>query len=206
MAITFEKVVEESTILNPMNSFAPDTGTNEHRIDPLTKETSFIATAAIEKGIKFPTGLDEKWLNEVIEQTKPTCFFCPENIEKATPKFPPEILPEGRLQRGEACLFPNMLAMAKLTAVVTLSKRHFFNGTRFGTAPVGGDDESVPAVAIVIKKAAADFKGGDSAPQTALDVRDHGDRIKFENISQYCGCLFFTVRRTVACKEQGAQS
>ena len=108
-----------------MSDFAPEASLIENRLDPLTRQSSFLATTAIEKGPKFGIELDEKWLSETIETSKKNCFFCPENLEKATPKFPPDVLPEGRLYGIESCLFPNLIAISKLTAIVTLSKRHY---------------------------------------------------------------------------------
>jgi len=52
------------------------------------------------------------------------CSFCSENIEKSTPKFPPDLIKEGRMQRGEAVLFPNLFPFAKYHAVVTVSSQH----------------------------------------------------------------------------------
>jgi len=125
MVIAFEKISDESKILNPMNDFVPEVSTIEHRLDPLTKQSAFLATTVIEKGFRLGANADDRFLNEIIEKSKTNCFFCPENLERATPKFPPEILPEGRLYGTEACLFPNLLAISKFTSVVTLTKRHY---------------------------------------------------------------------------------
>ncbi len=46
-----------------------------------------------------------------------TCPFCPERIESATPRLPPEIWPEGRIRHGRAVLFPNLLTYTKYSAV-----------------------------------------------------------------------------------------
>ena len=53
------------------------------------------------------------------------CPFCPENVLKVTPCFPPEIVPEGRMTRGDMVLFPNLAPYDSLGAVATLGSEHF---------------------------------------------------------------------------------
>lgn len=123
MNIQFKKVIEESTILNPMKNFSPERQTAEFRMDPLTGRECFNLTAA-KGGLKLPSTIDEKQMNEIAEKTREGCFMCPENVDNVTPKFPPEILPEGRLHGVGATLFPNTLVLSKFTAVVAL-KSHY---------------------------------------------------------------------------------
>ena len=130
MDIDFRKIVEKSTILNPVNNFAPETHDFEFRVDPLTGQECFINLTSIDRKMKFPVGLDKNQLNEVIEKTQPGCFMCPENVERVTPKYPPEVLPEGRLHGIESTLFPNSLAISKFSAVVSV-KSHYLKLTEF---------------------------------------------------------------------------
>ena len=67
MTIKFEKIVQESKLLNPLNNFQLDTQVIEYRVDPLTKETTLLNVTAVERGIKFPITLDEAWLKQTIE-------------------------------------------------------------------------------------------------------------------------------------------
>jgi len=47
-------------------------------------------------------------LNFYLEQSPESlCPFCSDLFEKTTPNFMPNIIPEGKFRRGEACLFPN---------------------------------------------------------------------------------------------------
>lgn len=124
MSIEFKKVVEESTILNSANNFSPETHVIELREDPLTGHECFVGLTSIDRGMKFPSAIDENQLNEIIEKTRGSCFMCPENVDKATPKYPPEVLPEGRLRGVEAVLFPNALAIAKFSAVIPLRSHY----------------------------------------------------------------------------------
>jgi len=130
MNIEFKKTVEESTILNPMKDFSPDTHTIEFRMDPLTGQACFLNLTAIEGGLKFPNALDEKQINDIAEKTREGCFMCPEKVNSVTPQYPPEVLPEGRLHGAEATLFPNILALSKFTAVVAL-KSHYLKLTEY---------------------------------------------------------------------------
>jgi galactose-1-phosphate uridylyltransferase len=60
-------------------------------------------------------------LERLAAETRETCPFCPERVETATPRFPPEVWPEGRIRRGEALLFPNLVPYAKWSSVSVYS-------------------------------------------------------------------------------------
>ena len=71
-------------------------------------------------------------LSEIVARSlRAGCPACPEFIEKVTPKFPPEIAPEGRLHQGEACVFPNIAPYTPYSAVTVPSKKHFIALTEF---------------------------------------------------------------------------
>jgi len=72
-------------------------------------------------------------VREVIERTVSDCSFCPHNISQRTPKFPPVLVPEGRIKRGECLLFPNLYPFAEYHAVATLTERHFLDLDEFTT-------------------------------------------------------------------------
>lgn len=55
------------------------------------------------------------------------CPFCPQNIEIATPKFPKEIIKEGRIKIGRAIIFPNMYPLASLHGVCVFTQEHKIN-------------------------------------------------------------------------------
>lgn len=62
---------------------------------------------------------------EVIEESRKNCPFCPTSIPRLTPKFTPETHPEGRLKRGSCTLFPNQFPYASQNWVTVLSEEHF---------------------------------------------------------------------------------
>ncbi len=53
------------------------------------------------------------------------CPFCPALFDQMTPKFTPDIIPEGRFQRGKAFLFPNAFPYDRNNAVAIFSDDHF---------------------------------------------------------------------------------
>ena len=98
-------------ILRPDLGFAPARSSVEIRWDPLTGHTSRLLAGS---GLVAPAEFD---LQGLAERTRETCPFCPERLERVTPMLPPAICPEGRIRRGEAVLFPNLLAYSQYSSV-----------------------------------------------------------------------------------------
>lgn len=91
----------------------------EIRWDPLTGASSRI----LPPGSVPPPELHD--LGELAAATRASCPFCPERIEDATPRFPAAVVPEGRIRRGDAVLFPNLVPYAKWSCVSVYSpERH----------------------------------------------------------------------------------
>ena len=125
MPIEFKKEIIESRILTPMDNFRPETHTTEHRWDPLTGWKRIFSRGLAEKGrFAFPPA-DEEMIGKLVEESRRNCFFCPQNIEKMTPRFPPDLIPEGRLWVGEACVFPNLYSINDICAITVLSSKHY---------------------------------------------------------------------------------
>jgi galactose-1-phosphate uridylyltransferase len=92
----------------------------EVRFDPLTGHTSRLIPPS---GLMPRSDFD---LAALAEETKATCPFCAPRLERAVPRFPPALLPEGWVRRGEAVLFPNLLPYSKYSSVSVYSpERHF---------------------------------------------------------------------------------
>ncbi len=53
------------------------------------------------------------------------CPFCPDLFDKLTPKFPPDVIAQGRFCRKEAWLFPNAFPYDATNTVAIFSSRHF---------------------------------------------------------------------------------
>src|SRR5947209_12571496 len=116
----FRRWIIDGEILDPERGFEPRALRVEVREDPLTGHTARLLSAA---GLLPPQDPDE--LRALGERTRAGCPFCPERVEAATPKLPAEIAPEGRIRRGEALLFPNLLPYARFSSVSVYSpERH----------------------------------------------------------------------------------
>ncbi len=119
MGITFKKKVQKTKILNPANEFKETILSVETRWDPLTKRSVRVLDLPI---IKFPPENLEDMLKKGGSQV---CPFCPQVLEKTTPKFTPEFFPEGRMRLGEVCIFPNRIPFDRHCAVVIFTQQHY---------------------------------------------------------------------------------
>jgi galactose-1-phosphate uridylyltransferase len=117
MELRAETVMVE--ILDPAHGFEPAVSQLEVRWDPLTAHTARVLPAS---GLTAPVPCD---LVPLAAETRAGCPFCSDRIDAAVPRFPPEILPEGRIQVGEAVLFPNLLPQSQYSSVSVYSpERH----------------------------------------------------------------------------------
>ena len=127
--IHFKKLQEKAVLHNPLKDFEIDSQSIEYREDPLSGFTSFIRT-----GRAFWAGIyktDEALLRKLVEETRGRCFFCPEKASTSTPKFPTDFIPEGRMTRGEATLFPNLFAHKQYSAIISITKNHYLKLNEF---------------------------------------------------------------------------
>lgn len=121
----FRKLIGKTDLFSPLFDFERDTQSIEYRKDPLTEVWCRINVKRAERVRQAQRG--EVDLGEIIDKTKKGCFFCPENIRKDTPLFPPHIWKEGRIWKGGCHLFPNLFPFAKHHAVATMTTEHFLD-------------------------------------------------------------------------------
>ena len=114
----FKRIQKETVILDPQNDMQPKKITLEVRYDPLTGRQSRISHF---RELKW----DLPDLEKLVAGTESWCPFCPEKVMQATPSFPENVLPEGRLVAGDKVLFPNIAPYDALGAVATLGSRHY---------------------------------------------------------------------------------
>lgn len=115
----FRREEETMEFLDPRDDWNVIAQKVEVRYCPLTGRTSRLLPSA---GFRAQS----PDYREAAEQTKAAgCPFCPENVERVTPKFLPQVHPEGRLRLGEAILFPNLFPYGQHTGVVALTHRHY---------------------------------------------------------------------------------
>lgn len=114
----FRKVVWSSTIIDHRCGFSRVSLPVEVRFDPLTGRPCIISEARLALPVKAD-------FSELAKLTEAFCPFCPERIEAATPKFPEEFIPEGRIKVGEAVVVPNLMPYSQYSAVTIICKKHF---------------------------------------------------------------------------------
>ena len=83
----------------------------EVRLDPLTGHSSRILP---DRGLMPVSDFD---LEAFARQTQPTCPFCPDRVDRLTPRLASRIHPGGRITRGAAILFPNLHAYSSHSSV-----------------------------------------------------------------------------------------
>jgi UDPglucose--hexose-1-phosphate uridylyltransferase len=102
-------------LLDPRRGFEPRYACVEVRWDPLTGQSCRL----LPEGSLPPPAVPD--LEALAEQSRPSCPFCAENVERETPRFPAEVCPAGRIRVGEALLFPNLVPYAKWNSVSVYS-------------------------------------------------------------------------------------
>src|SRR4030081_455093 len=110
-----EREVLASDILDPRHEYRPTPTEVEVRWDPLLGYSSRLVRGG---RLLPPSDFD---LEALGRQTQETCFFCPPRLEAVTPRFPAALVPEGRIRRGEAVLFPNIQAYSLYSSVSVYS-------------------------------------------------------------------------------------
>jgi galactose-1-phosphate uridylyltransferase len=124
----FEKITEEVRYLSPLKNFEEDLQDIEYRKDHLTGKWSRVNIQR-SKRIKQSEGTYD--YEELVKKSKEKCFFCPENLDKSTPRFNPDLIPRGFINRGETRVFPNLFPFARHHAVATVTEKHFLTTGEF---------------------------------------------------------------------------
>ncbi|MHA1863116.1 MAG: hypothetical protein ACTSWA_05050, partial [Candidatus Thorarchaeota archaeon] len=133
--IKLEKYIESAVIHSPLMNFDIDSHDIEIRVDPLTGKRCVLGLRLMEKYETLIAATDEEFLNNFVSDSSTKCFFCPEKVRSATPKFSKDILPEGRISIGESILFPNLFPLSKYHALVVPTEKHFLRPNEF-TPPI----------------------------------------------------------------------
>lgn len=118
MGLRFERYEKVTRYLDPRQQGREARIACEIRRDPLTGRGGRVAHVL---------GFEVRPVDfaSMIADSRASCPFCPERILAVTPRFPPDIVPDGRIQRGEAVVFPNLAPYDEQSAVVAMSQAHF---------------------------------------------------------------------------------
>jgi len=110
---------KEARFLDPFNGFNEGTRECEIREDPLTGRNSRILYFPLHE---FP----EPDLSGLIEKSSGgICPFCPDMVEKITPKYDPDRFTRERYRVGRAICFPNAFPYDENGSVTVISEDHF---------------------------------------------------------------------------------
>jgi len=129
--IVFESIESDVRFLNPMKEFAEDVQTLQIRKDPLLGDTSVFNPELKDKAQIFFGKCDKELIDNLVEESAKTCFFCGEAVAQSTPRFMPDFSSEGRIRVGEALLFPNLFSLGTYHPVIRLCDAHFLKLSEF---------------------------------------------------------------------------
>ncbi len=128
--LAFRKTVTRSVRLLPGDGGRPTEVPIEIRWDPVTGRTTHVSHV----GAIRPLGPDPARYAE--PEVVGFCPFCPPNRDRVTPRFPQELIPGGRLERGEALLVPNLYPYDVHSTVCILTEAHVVPPARLSAARV----------------------------------------------------------------------
>ncbi|MFH0728468.1 MAG: hypothetical protein V2B19_19290 [Pseudomonadota bacterium] len=120
----FEAIKKETIVRNPQEEMAVRRIPSEIRIDPLTGRTARICHF-------MKLHWEKPDFDALVAGTETWCPFCPDKVLKVTPCFPEELIAEGRLQKDDKVIFPNIAPYDSIGAVATFGARHYVPMTDF---------------------------------------------------------------------------
>ena len=123
----FEAIIKETVLSDPKKDGAERRISSEIRIDPLTGRTARICHF-------MKLQWEKPDFEALIAGTEAWCPFCASKVLEVTPCFPQDLIPEGRLQKNDMVIFPNMAPYDSLGAVATFGARHYIPLTAFEPA------------------------------------------------------------------------
>ena len=116
--LEFAKRKGYAKILDPRIDFALNSIEVEYRRDPLTGESGRIAHMGIVAAQKIDYSVWDK------PEHHEMCPFCPGNIERSTPRFPAELIPEGHIKKGGARVIANIAPYDRYSALTVMGPEH----------------------------------------------------------------------------------
>jgi galactose-1-phosphate uridylyltransferase len=116
--IEFRSERKIARLHDPRRDFALAEIESEVRFDPLTGDSARICHFAL----RAPPPAD---LAGIVDRSRKSCPFCPERLERVTPRFPEDLVPGGRLRRGAATVIPNLFPYDDVSALAVLGDAHF---------------------------------------------------------------------------------
>ena len=125
MVIEFKREFKLSKLLDPASNFEEKAFPIELRKDPLSDDMASVTTFRMKK-------LEKPDISQIVAKSLEIgCPFCPEAVERITPKFTPDFYPEGRIKVGEAVVFPNAMPYMPYNAITVIGSQHFIALSEF---------------------------------------------------------------------------
>jgi galactose-1-phosphate uridylyltransferase len=135
--IHFESTASTLVIRNPFKGFAPEEHRVEVRRDPILGDTSVLNPFQQNKTGFFGEN-DRAFIAQLVKKSAQSCIFCGDKLAETTASYPDELIPGGRLSRGEATLLPNLFALGAYHPLVVLSRAHFLELAEFTPSLIAG--------------------------------------------------------------------
>jgi len=123
--IRFDKHFQETSFHNPLKNHELDTHSLQIRRDPLTGTQSTFNIGLKDKAIFFFGVTDHSLVERLAEASRANCFLCDDRWKQTTPRYPEHLVAGGRVEAGEAVLFPNLFPVAQVHAVIRVGRAHF---------------------------------------------------------------------------------
>jgi UDPglucose--hexose-1-phosphate uridylyltransferase len=123
----FESIRKETIMLNPQKDMARHSIPSQIRIDPLTRRTARICHF-------MKLQWEKPDFDALVAGTEAWCPFCADKVLKVTPCFDQDLIPEGRMQKKDMVIFPNIAPYDSIGAVATFGNRHYIPMTAFEPA------------------------------------------------------------------------
>ena len=111
--IDFRAEKKLARLHDPRQGFALAEVEAEVRYHPLTGESARICHFSL----KASPPVD---LAAMVETSATSCPFCPGQLAAITPRFPDDLVPGGRLERGAAVVFPNLFPYDDVSGIARL--------------------------------------------------------------------------------------
>ncbi len=125
MTIKFRKIQTTSKFLDSRKDYEEKASSLEYRIDPLTKDMGLV------RDLRFKNPLKTDLSPLIAKSLERGCPFCKGKINTVTPKFVPDLCPDGRITVGEATVFPNAAPYMQYSAVTVICSSHFCGLSEF---------------------------------------------------------------------------
>jgi galactose-1-phosphate uridylyltransferase len=134
--LEFIKHLQKSTFYNPLLNNDLDTQELEIRRDPLTGVQSVFNPRLEDKVAMFYGNSDAALMEKMAAESEPRCFLCEDRWQAMTPTYPSDLVPGGRIQVGQAVLFPNIFPVGQIHAVIRVGEKHYVPLAEFDPVPV----------------------------------------------------------------------